>query len=551
MAVINGTSGNDFVHMAGDGLMAPAGFNEIAEATNDSDSYYGETGGNDRVYLGNGNDYFFFDGGFTAADRLDGGIGYDYLYLYRPATIAFASQTIRNIEAIYLNGTYGPGAFDLTLHDANIAAGAFFTISASDLASDNPVRADLSAETDASYIYFYGGSGNDTVLGGSEPDYLYGYGGNDSLVGGEGNDALYGHAGLDTLVGGNGSDYYYSADGDVIVEEMDGGYDYLYSYAPNTVLPLNVEALYLQGDQPINGTGNAQNNLLNGNDGDNRLLGGGGTDYLYGNQGDDLLEGEGGSDTMYGGMGNDTLIGGGGADYLQGGQGDDTYINPTGDIINEYTREGTDTVESNATFSLETYVNLENLTLTGNAASEGTGNDVANKLTGNNSSNRLSGLGGNDTIKGGGGGDSLIGGDGNDQLAGEDGDDSLAGGAGADTLVGGGGNDTMNGGANADLFRFSASNTGDDLINGFSTMQDRFDLSGGTFSARAIDGADTVLTHAGGTIRVAGVNTLNLNQWNALVDPAPAAAIGASSLDVAFGHHHDHVRLPDGDWLLA
>ena len=75
------------------------------------------------------------------------------------------------------------------------------------------------------------------------------------------------------------------------------------------------------------------------------------------------------------------------------------------------------------------------------------------------------------------------------------------------------------GGANADIFRFATSNAGNDRIVDFSTAIDRFDLSGSIFSLATIAGSDTVLHHAGGVIRIIGVNTLSLAQWNALIVP--------------------------------
>ena len=69
---------------------------------------------------------------------------------------------------------------------------------------------------------------------------------------------------------------------------------------------------------------------------------------------------------------------------------------------------------------------MENLTLTGSAAINGTGNALNNTLTGNNGANVLSGLAGLDT---------LVGGTGNDQLSGGAGNDSLGGGGGVDRFV--------------------------------------------------------------------------------------------------------------------
>jgi trimeric autotransporter adhesin len=129
------------------------------------------------------------------------------------------------------------------------------------------------------------------------------------------------------------------------------------------------------------------------------------------------LWGSAGNDTLSVGNGDDTLNGGGGVDTLIGGAGNDTYVvDTTTDTITELFGGGTDTVESDVTFSLAALDHVENLTLTHAnwAANNGTGNALANVLTGNHSNNVLSGLDGNDTLVGGGGADTLIGGDGKD-----------------------------------------------------------------------------------------------------------------------------------------
>ena len=84
------------------------------------------------------------------------------------------------------------------------------------------------------------------------------------------------------------------------------------------------------------------------------------------------------------------LNGGLGADILQGGIGNDVYIvDDLGDAINEAPNEGTDTVQSSVTYTLG--ANVENLTLTGTAALNGTGNALGNILTGNTAANTLNG----------------------------------------------------------------------------------------------------------------------------------------------------------------
>jgi Ca2+-binding RTX toxin-like protein len=153
-------------------------------------------------------------------------------------------------------------------------------------------------------------------------------------------------------------------------------------------------------------------------------------DRIYGLDGDDKLYGGTGNDEIYGGFGNDTLRGDAGADLMFGGAGNDTYyVDDAGDIVSEQLVPGVDDggndrVYTTITFSLGAFI--ERATLTGTAAGDLTGNDVANVLTGNDAANILSG---------GGGIDDLLAGGGNDRLIGGAGKDNLTGGLGADTFV--------------------------------------------------------------------------------------------------------------------
>ncbi|BAS56519.1 hypothetical protein NIES2135_41680 [Leptolyngbya boryana NIES-2135] len=132
--------------------------------------------------------------------------------------------------------------------------------------------------------------------------------------------------------------------------------------------------------------------------------GSGGADSVWGGSGNDILNGS---------SGNDTLSGGGGTNTLIGGFGNDTYlIQSASDTITELANQGVDSVISSVSYTLSSHV--ENLTLTGSAAIDGTGNDLANILVGNAGNNRLTGGAGNDRLDGSLGADTLIGGLGDD-----------------------------------------------------------------------------------------------------------------------------------------
>jgi len=93
---------------------------------------------------------------------------------------------------------------------------------------------------------------------------------------------------------------------------------------------------------------------------------------------------------------------------------------------------GVDLVLSSVSYPLST--NLENLTLTGALAINGTGNAKNNTIIGNGANNVLSGLDGNDRIIGGLGNDAIVGGNGNDRIVGGNGTDTLTGGTANDTF---------------------------------------------------------------------------------------------------------------------
>jgi trimeric autotransporter adhesin len=108
-------------------------------------------------------------------------------------------------------------------------------------------------------------------------------------------------------------------------------------------------------------------------------------------------------------------------------------VDNAGDLIVEDAAGGIDLALSSVSYALA--ANVENLTLTGTAAINGTGNELNNAIIGNAGANALSGGAGND---------------------------SLDAGAGADTLDGGAGSDLLTGGAGNDVY--VVDNAGDQVV---------------------------------------------------------------------------------------
>ena len=162
-----------------------------------------------------------------------------------------------------------------------------------------------------------------------------------------------------------------------------------------------------------NAIGGAGNDTISGNELKNALSGGSGNDTMMGDAGDDTLAGGDGDDILNGGLGDDKLNGGAGNDNLNGGAGNDVYVvNSSLDVVTEQLSAGFDAVQSYINWTLGS--NVERLTLVGNAAINGTGNDLGNIITGNGAKNTLNGGLGNDKLIGGAGADTLIGGAGRD-----------------------------------------------------------------------------------------------------------------------------------------
>jgi Ca2+-binding RTX toxin-like protein len=272
---------------------------------------------------------------------------------------------------------------------------------------------------------------------------------------------LTGTAGSDTLQGGLANDTLNGG----------GGNDTLYGNAGNDILNGGDESGPYNGDWL---SGEDGDDILHGNAGDDGLLGGAGADSLFGDAGNDSLYGDDGDDLLDGGDGNDRLEDSSGHNVLHGGAGNDQFETLIGDGSILDGGSGNDTFRGNGKDTID-----------GGAGDDSMVVNVANLL---NTSSVLSGGDGNDrfNIQFVGTGNSSV---------------TVSGGAGSDTYI-------LHTGFSATTFTYLVSDfaagPGGDLID-LSEVLRWYDTPGNPFQAGGLlrvqqDGADTLLqTKIGGS----------------------------------------------------
>ncbi|HEX6377298.1 MAG TPA: Ig-like domain-containing protein [Allosphingosinicella sp.] len=158
--------------------------------------------GTDTLTGGLGNDIFFFagDGRFAHGDVVNGGAGYDGMFLRGNYTIDFTdlgyAGAIQNIENLTFSSAsderYARGGgtefdYDITWANALLGAGQTITINGALLQANETLVFDGSNESDGKFRIF-GGAAADQLTGGAGADLIFGGFGADTLYGGAGND---------------------------------------------------------------------------------------------------------------------------------------------------------------------------------------------------------------------------------------------------------------------------------------------------------------------------------------------------------------------------
>ena len=182
--------------------------------------------GKDTLLGGLGNDIFFYaEERFATGDTVNGGPGYDGMFLRGNYTIDFNAPgytgLFTNIENLTLTSAtderYARGGgtefdYNLTLSNAIVNAGATLTVSGALLMATETMILDGSQESDG-LLRLFGGAAADTLKGGGQ------------------NDLLHGNLGMDTLTGGAGADSFrYQS----TAESTAGAMDQILDFTPGT-----------------------------------------------------------------------------------------------------------------------------------------------------------------------------------------------------------------------------------------------------------------------------------------------------------------------------
>lgn len=326
--------------------------------------------------------------------------------------------------------------------------------------------------------------GNDLIYGTASGDWLQGLAGNDTINGG---------GGADTMCGGAGNDIYYVNNaGDRVYETIEpkstldaGGQDTVFVSVSSYILGKFVENGHVMSKGAATLIGNDLNN------------------------------------TIYAGVGSNVLSGGAGTDTL-------SYANGVSDKLGVKVSLAISIGQTTGGSGTDTIAGFERLIGTQNK-------DI---LTGTNGANLIRGGEGNDTIVGGGG---------NDTLYGDRGNDLLRGGTGSDYLYGGPGKD---------IFRFdtaigASSNQTFDHIKDFVVLDDTIQLENAIFKSFGVKtgtiGAENFKANASGTATEKDDHILYETDTGKIFYDADGSGAGASIEVAVIGAN---LALTSADFVL-
>ncbi|HEY2068032.1 MAG TPA: calcium-binding protein [Rhizomicrobium sp.] len=536
MATVIGHTAHDFIHVAGDGHVAPSGYTDVPDATNSADEIK-PGAGEDTVYAGGGDDVINFADHLDGGDQIDGGTGNDTLIADGSASPNTAVQLqMTSVENFVIEG----GTQSWIISSTADPLGQ--TVRVDTVHADSTAQITVNGASAAGaldfvgggvrYNTFTGGSGNDTFTINSDITFLMaltGNGGDDTFnfnydPGAQnGGSSIVGNAGNDTVNFNHGLTLNNLSFGLSSVEQINfhRGFDYSL-IVTNGTDPIG-------GSTTINGTHLASGDTMTISAGGN----GEGALTIDGGAGDDQVTlGVEGVATVSLGAGNDRIVVAqlAAGDQFDGGVGNDTLVVTTpGDFVLDPTQlKSIDIVQLVALHSYDFTLNPAFIQAGHSLTMDGSNLGAGDTLTFDGSAVTDAHL-------------VLLGGAGDDVLTGGSSFDTMVGGSGNDTFnLGTGGNDTADGDAGDDVFNMGAALTASDRLDGGSG-NDTVNLAGNY--SLALNGA----TFAGiETLHMAGGFSYAISINEGTVAAGHTLAVDASDLGAGDVLHFNAIPDTDG-----
>jgi Ca2+-binding RTX toxin-like protein len=347
---LDGGNGNDLLEggSGDDDLEGAKGDDTMSGGKGNDKLSWDDGDGNDIMSGGEGRDTIDVTGNVTVGD--------DFVLGRNPEGKAFFERT-------GLEGQVGKGRFTLTVDTSEVfdvdGAGGNDTFQVNDLSgtgvevvkfSGGDGNDKLDGTNTSTRLEAEGGTGDDELIGSSVADTLSGGNGNDTISGEKGDDIMIGGNGNDTLewddgdgsdiISGNAGNDTVNVDGAVVkadsfVLSKDGQNRAFFDRVALDGQP-GVGRFTLTVDTSetfdVKGLGGNDSFVVNdlSNTGVNLVIfsGGEGNDSFDGSQTSTALQlnGDAGDDTLIGGSANDVITGGDGVDTLTGGGGSDVFV---------------------------------------------------------------------------------------------------------------------------------------------------------------------------------------------------------------------------------
>jgi len=391
----------------------------------------------DTIFGGDGDDTL---SGSAGNDRIDGGLGFDVVNF---------TGNVADYSVISL----GPDVWQVTDNRVGAPDGENVISSVENLLFNGVPFSPLADVV--------GTTGPDVLIGDDARNRISGEGGDDYIDGAGDNDIITGGSGNDTLIGGEGSDTF-RVGLNAGTDSVSGGdgYDRIEATAANAVIGLSeisgIDLIDAAGFAGVRVVGSSAAQTL---------------DFSLVQLIDVVsINGDGGNDVIIGSLGADTIIGSFGSDTMDGGGGDDTFqIGVSAGLDTIEGGDGHDRIvatAANAAIGLVQVSGIEEISAGGFAGVRIVGSSASQVL--DFSEVTLTGITSIDAANG------------NDTVIGSAGDDNLLGGFGNDTLDGGAGKNTLTGGGGNDVFVVRTAN--DKVVEVVDGGIDRIDVQMNTFS---------------------------------------------------------------------